>query len=303
MISTSNKPTTLRTAVAQAVFSAEPFIIQTLRNGEGPKGDAKEIARVAGIMAGKRTHELIPFCHQLPIDQINIRYEWAPDRVTIFATATAVWKTGVEMEAIVAAQLCATTMYDMMKAVSTSMEMKIEDVYLLSKRGGKTDFQECIPENFTAAVIVTSDGTSAGTRQDKSGVIIRERLASKGVNQVEYMILPDEADQIRNALLDLCDKNFDLIITTGGTGLGPRDVTANATRMVIDAEIPGIMEAARQHGQMRTPYAMLSKGVAGLRGSTMIINLPGSSKGAAESLDAIFPAILHGYPMMKGGGH
>lgn len=304
MISTSNKPTTLRTATAQAVFSADPFIIQTLKNGEGPKGDAKEVARIAGIMAGKRTHELIPFCHQLPIDQINIQYEWEVDRVVIKATATAVWKTGVEMEALIAAQLCASTIYDMMKAVDGGTEeMSIENVVLLSKKGGKTDFVECIPDNFKAAVIVTSDGTAEGKRKDKSGMIIRDRLASKGLEQIEYMILPDERDQIKNAMLDLCEKSFDLIITTGGTGLGPRDVTVDAAKEVIQAEIPGIMEAARHHGQMRTPYAMLSKGIAGLRESTIIVTLPGSSNGAAESLDAIFPAILHAYPMMRGGGH
>ena len=94
-----------------------------------------------------------------------------------------------------------------------------------------------------------------------------------------------------------------LIITTGGTGLGPRDVTVEATREVIDREIPGIMEAARSFGQRRTPYAMLSRGLAGQKGDTIIVNLPGSSRGVEESLDAVFPAVLHAYKMMGGGGH
>jgi len=115
--------------------------------------------------------------------------------------------------------------------------------------------------------------------------------------------LPDEQDLIENAFLNLCDKKFDLIISTGGTGLGPRDVTVDAAKKVIRQEIPGIMETARKHGQMRTPYAMLSKGIAGRRDNSLIITLPGSSNGARESLDAIFPAILHAYPMMNGGGH
>ena len=101
----------------------------------------------------------------------------------------------------------------------------------------------------------------------------------------------------------LCDDGALLILSTGGTGLGPRDVTVEATKEIIDREIPGIMETARAYGQERTPYAMLSRGLAGQRGDTLIINLPGSSKGVEECLNAIFPAVLHGYKMMKGFGH
>ncbi len=93
------------------------------------------------------------------------------------------------------------------------------------------------------------------------------------------------------------------MVTTGGTGLGPRDVTVEATRQVIEREIPGIAEAARSFGQSRTPYAMLSRGLAGITGRTIIVNLPGSSKGAQESMDALFPALFHAYPMIRGGGH
>jgi molybdenum cofactor synthesis domain-containing protein len=94
-----------------------------------------------------------------------------------------------------------------------------------------------------------------------------------------------------------------LVLTTGGTGLGPRDVTVEATRRIIEREIPGVMEASRSYGQSRTPYAMLSRGVAGVCGGSIVVNLPGSSKGAAESMDAVFPAILHGFAMIRGGGH
>ena len=92
-------------------------------------------------------------------------------------------------------------------------------------------------------------------------------------------------------------------MTTGGTGLGPRDVTVEATEAVIDRQIPGVMEAARGYGQRRTPYAMLSRGIAGQKGKTIILNLPGSSRGVEETLDAVFPSILHAYPMMQAGGH
>jgi len=229
-----------------------------------------------------------------------VSFETGDDRVDISVTVSAIWKTGVEMEALTAASAAALTIYDMLKPVDTALE--ISTVRLESKRGGKTDFSDRPPEGFRAAVIVTSDGTAAGKREDRSGVIIRQRLEGYGLEPA-YEILPDEEEEIVALLQKFSDENCDLVLTTGGTGLGPRDVTVEATRRVIDREIPGITEAARSYGQSRTPYAMLSRGLAGLCGSTLIVNLPGSSKGAAESLDALLPALFHAYPMMRGGGH
>ena len=221
--------------------------------------------------------------------------------VTVFTTVTTLWKTGVEMEALVGAQIAAATLFDMLKPVSS--EMEITNIRVLEKEGGKTSFHEDLPENFKAAVIVTSDGTAAGHRQDTSGQIIKERLETYIGERCEYIILPDEKKLIKEALCKLAEQGCHLVMTTGGTVLGPRDVTVEATKEVIDREIPGIMEAARAFGQERTPYAMLSRGVAGLKGKTIIINLPGSSRGTEESMSALFPAILHSYKMMAGGGH
>lgn len=301
MISTENKTTTIRKAKAEATVFLSPIALNMLRERKTPKGDALEVAKVAGIMAAKRTSEIIPYCHPLPLDQITIDYEFHENRIRILASATAIWKTGVEMEALIAAQITATTIFDMLKMVDS--EMRISDIGVLQKTGGKSDYQETIPADFKAAVIVTSDGTASGKRQDHSGQLIKERLTGFGITKVEYVVLPDEISEIKATLCHFFEKKFNLVITTGGTGLGPRDVTTQATQQVIDQEIPGIMEATRNHGQQRTPYAMLSKGIAGLKGQMLIINLPGSSRGTAESLDAIFPAILHGYKMMSGGGH
>ena len=181
--------------------------------------------------------------------------------------------------------------------------MRIENVKVLEKRGGKTTFREKIPENFKAAVIVTSDGTFAGKRKDRSGILIKNFLEELGIPVKEYLILPDDKAKIQSALRTLFEKEYNLVLTTGGTGLSPRDVTVEATKEVIDREVPGIVEVARHFGQQRTPYAMLSRGIAGLKGSMLIINLPGSSKGVSESLHALFPAVLHSYGMMEGFGH
>ena len=119
-----------------------------------------------------------------------------------------------------------------------------------------------------------------------------------------YEVLPDDCEQIRERLKILADREeIDLILTTGGTGLGPKDITPEVTRDVIDREAPGVAEAIRDHGMDRTPYAMLSRGVCGLRGETLIINLPGSTRGATESVEALFPGLLHAFSMIRGGGH
>lgn len=301
MISTAHKTTTQRTAHATATLELSPAALTMLRARTTPKGDALEVAKVAAIMAAKRTSEIIPYCHPLPLDQVTIAYEFGENFVRITSSATAIWKTGVEMEALVAVQVAAATLYDMLKMVDT--EMQITTIRVTKKTGGKSDFHESISPDFRAAVIVTSDGTAAGTRKDRSGEIIRARLAEFGITHIEYIILPDDAGEITRALQQLQAQRCDLVITTGGTGLGPRDVTATATRALLDHEIPGIMDAARAFGQQRTPYAMLSRGVAGVKGKMLIVNLPGSSRGTAESLDAIFPALLHSYKMMGGGGH
>jgi molybdenum cofactor biosynthesis protein MoaC len=300
MISVSAKTTSLRRAKAVSVITATSEAINRMQKNDLPKKDVLTVARVAGVQAAKRTFDLIPFCHPMPIDWVDIQFEVAPDRVTIIAEVEVTWKTGVEMEALVAASVAALTIYDMLKPIDKNME--IVSTKLVSKTGGKSDRKENIPAGFKTAVLVTSDGTAQGKRQDKSGKLIQEKLESVGLTPI-YQILPDDQDAIRAKLLQWCDDGVRLILTTGGTGLGPRDVTVEATRAIMEREVPGIMEAGRAYGQTRTPYAMLSRGLAAQRGKTLIINLPGSSNGVQETLAAIFPAVLHGYPMMEGRSH
>ncbi len=300
MRSVTQKIETLRRAVAESRVLVKSETLRRLEKNDIPKKDILPIARAAGVMAAKKTPELLPYCHPIAIDWVEIEFIVQETEVLIQATVEAVAKTGVEMEALTAASVAALTIYDMLKPIDT--ELQITGTKLIQKTGGKSSFKEKIPVNFKAAVIVTSDSTSRGTRQDKSGKIILERLASLGI-PADYSVLPDDKEIIQHGLLEYCDKGVNLILTTGGTGLGPRDVTVEAVTEVLEREIPGIMEAARGFGQRRTPYAMLSRGLAGQRGKTLIVTLPGSSSGVEESLDAIFPAILHAFKMMRGLGH
>lgn len=301
MIDVGEKLDTLREATAEATIQASPETIDMVKSGNVPKGDVIEMARAAGILGAKKTSELIPFCHQVPLDWVSVDFELG-EKIVIKTRAKAIWKTGVEMEALTAASIAALTIYDMLKPIDNSLE--ITSVKLIEKRGGKSEWEQHFKPPLRAAVLVLSDTVSQGKKEDKSGKIIVEKLKKETVEVVEYKIFPDDFDIIQGELIRLSDEErVDLILTTGGTGLSPRDITVDATKTIIQREVPGISEAARVYGFRRTPYAMLSREIAGVRGKTIIINLPGSSRGVTESMGAIFPWVLHSFHILRGEGH
>ena len=302
MYDVSWKYDTLREASAQAKILLSKESIKAIKEGKVPKGDVLSVARTAGIIAAKRTGEIIPLCHNIPVDHVSIDFELGENEMIIRSSVKAIWKTGVEMEALTAVAVASLTVYDMLKPIDENII--ISEIKLLYKKGGKSDFKAELERKIKAGIVVISDSVSAGTREDRSGRVIEEELKKLNVEIVSYKILPDEMDQIEKELIRLADElQVDLILTTGGTGLGPRDVTPEATRKVIDKEVPGIIEAARMYGQRRIPLAMLSRAIAGVRKNTLIINMPGSPRAAKEYMTVLFPAIFHAYLMLEGGGH
>ena len=298
----SQKTSTLRIATAKAILRLAPRTIELLREGKIPKGDPLEVAKVAAIQAAKNTSQIIPYCHPLPVDFVGVEYTIEKDFIEVQVTVKAIYKTGVEMEALTSASVAALTLYDMMKMLDESME--IAGVRLVGKRGGKSDFRNRFDRPPRAAVLVMSDSITAGQKSDESGRLIAERLEREGAEVADYRIIPDDREVIEDCLIGYADRDrLDLVITTGGTGFSPRDNTPEAMLRVVEREIPGIPETARAYGQARTPYSMLSRGKAGLRGTTLIVNLPGSRKGVVDSLDALFPGILHSLGMIRGEGH
>ena len=155
--------------------------------------------------------------------------------------------------------------------------------------------------SFNFAVLTVSDTGSKGERSDSSGDVIVEMMTEAGFSQVRRAIVPDEVDQIRVCLREWCDSaDADVVVTTGGTGLGPRDVTPEATRGVIDIEAPGIAEAMRMETLKNTPFAMLSRGVVGVRNGCLIVNLPGSPTGVRETLEVALTSMPHALEMIRG---
>jgi molybdenum cofactor biosynthesis protein MoaC len=302
MVDITHKSPSLRKAIAQAIVSvSSQETIDAIVQRKVPKGDVFEMAKTAGLFAAKRTSDMIPDCHPLPIEFTSISYRIEGLDVHIHAEIHTIYKTGVEVEAMHAASVVALTMYDMLKPIDKGIS--INQIKLLEKKGGKTDFAKKENVGFKAAVIVCSDSISKGVNEDKAGKAIMERLEKSAVVVADYIIIPDERELIQEKLKRYSAEGMDLVIFTGGTGLSPRDVTPEAIKPLLDKEVPGIEEAIRAYGQQRTPYSMLSRSVAGLIGNTLVLALPGSTKGAAESMDAIFPAVLHIFRVLEGARH
>jgi len=302
MFNVSHKSNSLRYARAEGVLRAHRNTLRCVRENAIPKGDVMATARAAGISAAKRTSDWIVFCHPIPLDWVEIKMQVLEEEFRVTAEVESVWKTGVEMEALTAVTAALMNAYDMLKPLDNDME--ITGIKVIQKKGGKSQFIDDLKSPLKTAVLVISDSTYQGTRQDKSGQVIKNFLADYPIDLAVNEILPDNKEMIQNRLLGLAkDGNFDLILTTGGTGFGPRDLTPEATAPLLDKVAQGIVEKIRNYGSNLTPYAMLSRAVAGTIGNTLVINLPGNPNSARESLHALFPGVLHIFPMIWGEGH
>ncbi|MBI1857583.1 MAG: bifunctional molybdenum cofactor biosynthesis protein MoaC/MoaB [Candidatus Melainabacteria bacterium] len=298
----SKKIKTLRTAKAIAVLKVDPLVIAMIKENKIPKGNPLEVAKVAAVQAAKNTSSIIPYCHPLPIDFVGVDFNINQNNIEVTVEVKAIYKTGVEMEALTAASTAALTLYDMIKMLDNNMA--IESIRLISKKGGKSSYKQSFPTPLSAAILVMSDSITEGKKDDLSGKAIINRLQEEDIEIIDYKIIPDDKEQIKKMLIKYADDmKLDLVFTTGGTGFSPRDITPEAMQEIIEKEIPGIPEAIRSYGQERTPYSMLSRGKSGLRGKTLIINLPGSEKGVQESLDMLLPSVLHSLEIIQGLGH
>ncbi len=302
MVNITHKSSTLRQAIAVGILTvSKQETIDAVVQRTVPKGDVFEFSRAAGLLACKKTYEVIPDCHPLPIEYTKISHEIDGLSIIIRVEVHTIYKTGVEVEAMHGVAITALTMYDMLKPIDPGIE--ISTIKLEQKKGGKSDIKYAYPETVKVAVITCSDSVSRGIHEDKSGEIIVQKLAKHKLSVSCKEAIPDEFEVIQLKAKQLINEGYQLLLFTGGTGLSTRDITPDALAPLIDREVPGVMEAARNYGQQRTPYAMLSRGIAGFAGETLIITMPGSPRGAEESMDAIFPYILHVFRVKEGVRH
>jgi molybdenum cofactor biosynthesis protein MoaC len=302
MVNITHKSSTLRQAIAVATVKvSKQETIDAIVNRKVPKGDVFEFSRAAGLLACKKTYEVIPDCHPLPVEYTAITHEIDGLNILIKVEVHTVYKTGVEVEAMHGAAITALTMYDMLKPIDNGIE--IASIKLEQKKGGKRDIKYAYPETLRVALVTCSDSVSKGMHADISGDVVEQHLQKHKLSVEHRLAIADEFDVIQSTAKQLIDEGLQLILFTGGTGLSSRDVTPDAIRPLIEREVPGVMEAARNYGQQRTPYAMLSRGIAGFAGDALLITLPGSPRGVDESMAAIFPYILHVFRVKEGVRH
>lgn len=321
MIDVGAKPVTRRRAVARGTAELSPAAFAALRDGRNPKGQVLALAEAAGIAAAKKTSDLIPLCHPLPLSRVGVRFELDPTKnaVTVFCEAIAEAKTGVEMEALSGVNGALLTIYDLSKAIDPVITLS--GIRLDLKEGGKSGHwenpaherkepvaaQSGLLAGVRAAVLTVSDRVSRREADDLSGPRARALLEQQGAGVVHTGVIADEKDAIA-AAIRWAAREASLVVLTGGTGLGPRDVTPEAVAASCERLVPGLGELLRQEGARHTPMSWLSRSVAGIctgpsHGPTLVVALPGSVRAVEQGLATLSPLLPHALQIAAGGRH
>ena len=312
MIDVGGKAPTYRIAIAEGRIVVGTHAFGLIRDRALPKGDVLVLAEIAGIQGAKSASQLIPLCHPMGLDQVQIRTELEEysHAVRVFCTASTHAKTGVEMEALAGANAALLTIWDLTKMVEP--DLRIEGVRLLAKVGGKSGLwlnPAGVPDwvrgkispppaqtlhGVAAAIIILSDRAAAGVYEDQATPVAVTLLESLGATITATHVIPDEPATLTQTIRDLQqDGRTRLVITSGGTGIAPRDQTPETVTRLADRVIPGIGEQLRIYGSQFTPFSWSSRSIGATVGNMLIITLPGNPKAVREGIECLHKQIPH----------
>lgn len=316
-----NKRPTRRRAVAVGELLAGETAYPMIVERRLPKGDALVMAEVAGLQGAKMASALMPLCHPLPLELVEVRCVPVPERhaIRVYCECATEARTGVEMEALAGANAALLTLYDLSKPVEPALG--IDGIRLLFKEGGKSglwrhpagmsDEEEAHYrprdiarlDGVACAVLTLSDRASRGEYEDRSGPLLVEGLRRLGGRVDVAEVLPDGIEPLAGRLRALAGKGVRICVTTGGTGLGPRDETPEALRLVAERHLDGLAEMFRSESAKHTPMAWLSRTEVVQVGGMLVFALPGSQRAVKQGLDILAPVLAHALTMADGGGH
>ncbi len=289
MVDITHKRTTLRRAIAEAtVRVSKEATIRAIQQNEVPKGNVFEMAKTAGLLGVKKTPMLIPDCHPIPVEFTAVSYEIAGLDIRITMEVKAIYRTGVEVEAMHGVSVVALTLYDMLKPIDKGVT--ISNIRLLEKSGGKSDLRKKVSTTVKTVLIVCSNAIVNGKKPDKITPLVQDFLEQYQLSVSDAITIGDEAAALREGLEQM--SGCGMVIIAGGTGLTPTDKTPEVIRPMLDREIPGIGETVRHYGDHRTPKSLMSRCFGGMKGNTLVLALPGSSAGMEDALHALFPFLL-----------
>lgn len=319
MANVTEKISTNRRAIARGWIKMSPATAKIIAEKKLPKGDALVMAEVAGILGVKKTIEILPLCHPLPIESVRVTCEPQSDGVEVNCEVITTYKTGVEMEALMGVNAALLCIYDLTKPVDSVLT--IQDVHLVMKEGGKSGLYQnprytqntSLKENscsvkkslngLKTAVLTISDRCSRNEAQDSSGPLLKKLLEDQEASVLWVDLVPDEISKIQDAITRFKEYSADLILTTGGTGLSPRDITPEAIQPMLTRKIEGFGELFRSAGALKTPMSYLSRSFSGLIGETLVVALPGSPKACRDGVEILSYLIPHAVNIAKGWAH
>lgn len=326
MANVAEKVSTHRRAIARGWIKMSPATAKIVAEKKLPKGDALAMAEVAGILGVKKTTEILPLCHPLPLESVRVKCEPRSEGVIVSCEVITTYKTGVEMEALMGVNAALLCIYDLTKPVDPVLS--IQDVHLVMKEGGKSGLwknpefsQEDFAESARAqgakndcaskrslkglktAVLTISDRCSRKQAEDTSGPLLKQMLEDREAEVLWTMLVPDEVLEIQKAIGHLKELGADLILSTGGTGFSPQDLTPEAIEPMFTRRVGGFGELLRAEGAKRTPMSYLSRSFSGFIGETLVVALPGSPKACRDGVEILAHLIPHAIHIAKGGHH
>lgn len=319
MANVTEKTSNLRRAIARGWIKMAPETARIVSERKLPKGDALIMAEVAGILGVKKTIEILPLCHPLPIESVRVTCEPQIDGVEVSCEVITFYKTGVEMEALMGVNAALLCIYDLTKPVDPVLT--IQDVHLVMKEGGKSGLYQnprysektfsketgCSVKKslkgLKTAVLTISDRCSRNEAEDSSGPLLKKLLQEREASILWVDLVPDEISKIQKAITQFKEFGADLILTTGGTGLSPRDITPEAILPMLTRKIEGFGELFRSAGALKTPMSYLSRSFSGLIGETLVVALPGNPKACRDGVEILSYLFPHAVNIAKGGAH